>query len=153
MVIRVKVFSESFVSSVFQPFLCTNYRIIDHEWSLMFSACMVEFYNPTEARSSLSLLYCCPLPSSQRSLVLHWGHGGRPTLSLPTGRGLSYSVHQLISDRAFFLLALKGRGWVRVFLCALLGAPATFVNSSKNKRKSKALCSPWGIKNNKFVLF
>ena len=43
-----------------------------------------------------------------RSLVLRGGHGGRPTLSLPTGRGLSYSVHQLISDRVFFHLPIEG---------------------------------------------
>ena len=74
--------------------------------------------------------------------MLRGGHGGRPTLSLTTGRGLSYSVHQLISDRAFFLLALKGRGWVRVFLSVLLGASATSVSSFKGKGYvTESLCS------------
>ena len=96
------------------------------------SNCTVEFYPPTEPRRAQSFF-------------------------LNTLICLEFSEVACAPLRARSKLAERKVIYAlfRMALCVLLGASATFVDSSENKRKSKALLSvtPWGIKNDKFVLF
>ena len=84
------------------------------------SNCTVEFYPPTEPRRAQSFF-------------------------LNTLICLEFSEVACAPLRARSKLAERKVIYAlfRMALCVLLGASATFVDSSENKRKSKALCSPW----------
>ena len=86
----------------------------------IFSNCTVEFYPPTEPRRAQSFF-------------------------LNTLICLEFSEVACAPLRARSKLAERKVIYAlfRMALCVLLGASATFVDSSENKRKSKALCSPW----------
>ena len=86
-----------------------------------FSNCTVEFYPPPRS------------------------HGEHRVFFLNTLICLEFSEVACAPLRARSKLAERKVIYAlfRMALCVLLGASATFVDSSENKRKSKALCSPW----------